>query len=211
MLHTETVDDNTLELVRKIQLDDFFDHFLLVGGTALSLLIGHRKSVDLDFFTRHEFDTREMLEHLEKNYQFREHYRHTNTLKGVVNGVFIDFLKHDYEMVAATFQRDGIRIASKQDIAAMKVNAIAGNGTRVKDFIDIYFLLKEFSFEEIIGFYKTKYTARNEFHAIKSLTFFDDIIEEEWPVMILEKNLTFEVLKGSILESRDIFLRKIKT
>jgi hypothetical protein len=181
--------------------------FVLVGGTALSLQVGHRISVDIDFFTRKEFDNNQLLEHLEQNYGFQEQYSHKNTLKGIVDGVFVDLLRHDYKFVAGHNLIDGVHMASKQDIAAMKVNAITGNGTRVKDFVDIYFLLKEFSFSEVIDFYKAKYNTRNDFHAIKSLTYFDDIIVEEWPNMILEKDLTLKKLKRIIIEKRDHHLK----
>ncbi len=205
MLHKESVNRATLDLIKQLQSDPVFADFILVGGTALSLQIGHRLSVDIDFFTRKEFDSQEMLEYLEHKYRFQEQYRHSNILKGIINGVFVDLLRHDYKYVAEHFQNEGIKLASKQDIAAMKVNAITGNGTRIKDFVDIYFLLKEFSFSEVIGFYKTKYDSRNDFHAIKSLTYFDDIIEKEWPIMILEKELTLNKLKKAILKQRDIF------
>lgn len=207
MLHKETVDNITLELIRKVQSDKVFKDFILVGGTALSLQIGHRISIDIDFFTKEEFDPREMLQYLEANYGFQEQYSHTNTLKGIINGVFIDLLRHNYRYVAEPIEINGIRMADKQDIAAMKVNAIAGNGTRVKDFIDIYFLLKEFSFSDIIDFYKIKYESRNEFHAIKSLTYFDEIVTEPWPKMIKEKNLSFEILTKEIIRNRDLFLK----
>ena len=98
-------------------------------------------------------------------------------------------------------------MASKPDIAAMKVNAITGNGTRVKDFIDLYFLLKEMNFSEIIQFYKTKYQTNNDFHAIKSLGYFDDIIIAEWPKMILEKDLDIKKLKKSIIVKRELYLK----
>ena len=205
MLHKESVNRTTLELIKQLQSDQVFEDFILVGGTALSLQLGHRISVDIVFFSGKEFDSAEMLEYLEHKYGFQEQYRHSNTLKGIINGVFVDLLRHDYKYVADHFQIEGIKLASKQDIAAMKVNAITGNGTRIKDFVDIYFLLKEFSFSEIVGFYKTKYETRNDFHAIKSLTFFDDIVEEEWPVMILEKELTLNELKRAIVKKRDLF------
>ena len=160
MLQTETVDSTTLELIKKLQSDPVLNDFVLVGGTALSLQTGHRITVDIVFFTRSEFDNHEMLEHLERNYGFLEQYRHANTLKGIIDGVFVDLLRHDYKYIEDHLHIQGMKIASKQDIAAMKVNAITGNGTRVKDFIDIYFLLKEFSFSEIIEFYKTKYDTR---------------------------------------------------
>jgi len=88
----------------------------------------------------------------------------------------------------------------------MKVNAISGNGTRVKDFIDIYFLLKDYTFSEIIGFYMKKYQIRNDFHAYKCLTYFDDLLVEEWPIMILEKNLTFATMKKTLCKKQDDYL-----
>jgi len=193
-------------LIKKLQSDPALNDFVLVGGTALSLQIGHRISVDIDFFTQREFDNQEMVEHLERNYGFQEQYLHANTLKGIIDGIFVDLLRHDYKYIEGHLHVRGMKIASKQDIAAMKVNAITGNGTRVKDFIDIYFLLKEFSFSEIIKFYKTKYNTRNDFHAIKSLTYFDEINVEEWPNMIIEKELKLKDLKGFIAKKRDVFL-----
>ena len=207
----KTVSAATLELIRDLQSDIPLKDFVLVGGTALSLQLGHRISVDIDFFTRNQFHNQELLEFLEKKYGFQMQYMHSNTLKGIINGVFVDFLTHDYSMVAEPLIKDGIILASLEDIAAMKVNAITGNGTRVKDFIDIYFLLKRYSFSQIIEFYKIKYTTRNDFHAIKSLTWFEDVIIEEWPNMLLEKGLTFSKLKREIIHRRDMFLDKEKS
>ena len=97
---------------------------------------------------------------------------------------------------------------AKPDIAAMKVNAISGNGTRVKDFIDIYFLLKEYSFGDLVSFYSKKYGNRNEFHTVKSLTYFNDINEGDWPNLILETKLNLPKLKKAIIKQRDIYLSK---
>jgi hypothetical protein len=209
VLHKETVNRNTLELIRRLQSDPVFQQFILVGGTALSLQIGHRISIDIDFFTREEFDVLKILEHLEQNYDFQEQYRHQNTLKGIANGVFVDMLRHDYKYVSEPLEIAGIKLATLQDIAAMKVNAIAGNGTRVKDFIDLYFLLKHFSFQKIISFYKIKYGSRNDYHAVKSLTFFDEIIVDPWPKMILEKDLDIEKIKAEIIKHRNNYLKSL--
>lgn len=83
MLHKETVDRNTLELIEKLQSDIMLQDFILVGGTALSLQIGHRLSIDIDFFSKEEFDPQELLEHIEQHYGFREQYRHKNTCQGL--------------------------------------------------------------------------------------------------------------------------------
>lgn len=210
MLHKETVTADTLALIRKLQSDDLFVDFYLVGGTALSLQIGHRKSIDIDLFTRKSFDTSFYIEHLEQKFNFSLQFSHDNTLKGTIKDVFVDLIKHDYELVKPLFEKDGIKMLSREDIAAMKVNAIASNGTRAKDFVDIYFLLKEFTFGEIIHHYALKYKHRNTFHAVKSLTYFDDIIEEEWPVMVREKDLNLEKLKTTITKARDKYLSEMQ-
>jgi hypothetical protein len=206
MLFKETVSNTTLDLIKTLQADRMLQGFLLVGGTALSLQIGHRISIDIDFFTQNEFETQELLEYLEPTYAFQLQYMHKNTVKGIINGVFVDLLRHNYKLIENPISDENIIMASRQDIAAMKVNAVTGNGTRVKDFIDIYFLLKEYSFSELIGFYNLKYESRNDFHIIKSLTYFNDVIAEDWPNMNREKNLTIGEVKNFILQKRDEFL-----
>ncbi len=206
MLHTETVTPATLDLIDRLQQDPAFSGFYLVGGTAHSLQIGHRISVDIVFYTRESFDTPQLTEHLEKLYGFSLQYSAANTLKGFVNGVFIDLLKHDYPYVKEPVAIDGIRMLGKEDIAAFKVNAITGNGTRAKDFVDIYFLLKEFQLKDLIGFYSEKYGQRNDYHAVKSLAYFDDIDPAGWPNLILEKELTLEKVKAVLTRHRDSML-----
>jgi len=208
MLQKETVDSNTLGLIKKISNDSFFKDFFLVGGTALSLQIGHRISIDIDLFSQNSFNNQECVEYLEQNYNFSLQYLHTNSVKGTIDGVFLDVITHNYPLVINPIIIENIKMLSKQDIAAMKVNAITGNGTRSKDYIDIYFLLQEFSFAEIISFYKKKYGNRNEFLAIKSLTYFNDISESDWPNLILEPNLSISKIKKAILKQRDLFLSK---
>lgn len=208
MLHKETVSSATLELIQKLQADSYFKDFLLVGGTGLSLQIGHRISNDIDLFTTNPFDVENYLQYLEENFGFELQYSHTNTLKGFINGVFIDILRHDYKILETPVREEGVILSSKADIAAMKVNAICINGTRAKDFVDIYFLLKEFSFGEIIDFYSEKYKTRNDFLALKSLTYFSDINESDWPNLVKEKNLTLDQVKKTITTARDKYLNK---
>jgi len=206
MLHQEASEPATLALIRQLQADPVLDGFLLAGGTALALMIGHRISIDIDLFTRKPFDAEALNEHLEKRYGFSLQFMHKNTLKGFINWVFVDILTHDYPLLVSPLNTDNIVMISKEDIAAMKVNAITGNGTRAKDFVDIYFLLKEFSFKEILDFYSQKYRQRNSFHAVKSLTYFDDIDATAWPNLIREKQLKLKDVRKEIIRNRDLFL-----
>ena len=189
MLFKNTLEPNTLELLKKLQATSELKYFYLAGGTSLALQIGHRKSIDLDLFLQNDFDNNYLLEFLEQNFNFKLDYSATNTLKGSIDNVKIDLISHKYPLVKPILQDDNIFLYSLEDIAAMKLNAIAGNGTRSKDFIDIYFLLKQFSVSELLGFYKTKYKTRNLLHVIKSLNYFEDINIQDWPKLILENNL----------------------
>ncbi|MBL7906538.1 MAG: nucleotidyl transferase AbiEii/AbiGii toxin family protein [Bacteroidales bacterium] len=207
MLHKETVEPTTLDLIRKLQTDPELDGFSMAGGTALALFIGHRISIDIDLFSQNEFDAAALSAYLEQNYRFSLQYIHRNTLKGFIEDVFVDILTHPYPLVAQPVTEENISLLSKQDIAAMKVNAISGNGTRAKDFVDLYFLLNEFSMSEILGFYTTKYAQQNTFHALKSLTFFEDIDAAVWPRVVAEPSLTLKMVQDRIREAQKQFLK----
>jgi hypothetical protein len=195
MLHKETVENTTLELLICLQSRPYLQEFCLVGGTALALKLGHRKSVDLDLFTAHSFNVMQMLENLSADFYFRLFYSANNTIKGSINNVKVDILAHRYPLVKQPIVEDGITMLSLQDIIAMKLNAISGSGQRVKDFIDIFYLLRLFNLEQMIGFYKKKYQQYSEAVVLKSLVYFDDIDFSEWPILLSEPNLRWEVVK----------------
>ena len=175
MLHTQTVETGTYELLKSIMSDTVFDQFSLAGGTALSLLIGHRKSIDLDLFTVEEFNPSWLEKYLQHKYAFRGDFREGFSLKGEVNGVKLDFIRHDYPDVESRIQDDGIRLYSLKDIAAMKLSAIADNGTRLKDFIDVAYLSEYLSLKEMLTAFGTKYPQTNPYRAVKGLSYYDDI------------------------------------
>ncbi len=90
----------------------------------------------------------------------------------------------------------------------MKLNAISGNGTRSKDFIDIYFILKQYSIADILGFYKKKYKIRNLLHVLKSLNYFEDIKTHDFPKMILEKKMKLSQMIKEIENKVNVFSRQ---
>ena len=198
MLFKETIEPSSLELLKRLQSTNLLKEFHLAGGTSLALQIGHRISVDLDLFTQNDFETNQILEFLEDSFNFHLTYSSKNTLKGNIGDVNLDLISHKYPLINKPIQIQEIRLLSIPDIAAMKLNAIAGNGTRSKDFVDIYFILKQFSLSEIINFYKTKYSNRNQLHVVKSLVFFDEISVNDWPNMIIEKKLTLKQIEKNI-------------
>jgi len=208
MLHKETVTSTTLELLKSLQSQAYLKNFYLVGGTALALKIGHRKSIDLDLFSNFSFDVVQLLENLSADYNFNLFFSANNTIKGSINNVKVDFLSHRYPLIADPTTEEGIEMLSLQDIIAMKLNAISGSGQRVKDFIDIFYLLRHFSIQQMIGFYKKKYTQYNEISVLKSLVYFDDIDFNDWPEIIAEPNLKWDVIKNELEKSVKKYLKQ---
>lgn len=184
MLHTETIEGTTLQLLKNLQGEQLLSTFNLAGGTALSLYLGHRKSIDLDLFTPYSFDTPKLKNYLEKVYDFRTGYMEKDTLKGTIMGIKIDCITYAYDTLESPYTEMGIRLYSIEDIIAMKLSAIADNGTRLKDFIDIAYLSTRFSFYSMLKCYERKYPKANVIRPFKAITYFNDIDFDEDIVML---------------------------
>lgn len=184
MLYKETIEPKALELLIDLQKEPLLSTFNLVGGTALALHLGHRKSIDLDFFTSESFDLEEVKMMLIKKYDFKVSYSRSQTLKGFINGIKVDFIKFDYPHLYNCEIIDDVRLESIPDIIAMKLLSITDNGSRIKDFIDIAYLSSQFSLDEMLQFFVMKITNSNIIMPIKALTYFDDIDFNESIVML---------------------------
>ena len=180
MLYTNTLEKSTLTLLTRLMHDAELASFFLVGGTALALQLGHRKSIDLDLFSQSPFDAAGLRDVLQKRYCFEPTVRAKNTLKGVINGVAIDCITYAYPLVQPFIQtHDGIRIASMEDIAAMKLSAIVDAGTRPKDFVDIAVLSHYLPLTHMIRTYEQKYHTAEPIIICKALNYHADIVFDE--------------------------------
>ncbi|SHM59122.1 nucleotidyl transferase AbiEii/AbiGii toxin family protein [Chryseobacterium polytrichastri] len=157
MLYKETVSPEMLELLQKLMKDENLKDFNLVGGTALSLRIGNRKSVDIDMFGPKDFDQQNMLKYLEDMYSAKKIRIFKNTVMSRINGVKVDIITHKYPLINPIEIQEGVRMVSNEDIGAMKLHAIFQNGTRIKDFVDMYFLLEHHSLKTYLQAYEKKY------------------------------------------------------
>ena len=199
MLYKETIEPKTLELLIDLQKEPLLSTFNLVGGTALALHLGHRKSIDLDFFTSESFDLEEVKMMLIKKYDFKVSYSRSQTLKGFINGVKVDFIKFDYPHLHNCDIIDEVRIESIPDIIAMKLLSITDNGSRIKDFIDIAYLSSWFSLEEMLQFFIRKITNSNIMMPIKALTYFDDIDFNE-SIVMLNNNFDWDKIANRLID-----------
>ena len=197
MLSYKTIHPDTLELLRKLSLLQELSQMRLVGGTALALQYGHRQSIDLDFFGEMTNAPDEIINKMSEFGDCVVLNNQKSILQLVVSGVKVDVIDYSlYKWIDSPVCENGLKLASVQDIAAMKINAIEGRGSR-KDFIDVYMLLKKYSLDEILGFYKQKYPNYSIFRALLSLTFFEDAERESMPIMLIDDS--WEQMKNNIL------------
>jgi hypothetical protein len=199
MLYRKSVSAELLELLNFVMEQEEFAGFNLVGGTSLALQIGHRVSIDIDLFGKSDIDEYTFLEALKSFGTVQVLKKSKNILICSVNGVKIDFVNYNYSLLQPIQNIEKIRLVSLRDIAAMKLNAIAGGGSK-KDFIDLFFLLKHFSLSEMLGFYNEKYKDGSEFMVRKSIGYFEDADREETP--IIYENITWVEMKKYISQQR---------
>jgi hypothetical protein len=199
MLHKETVADETLDLIQELMRDPAFSNFNLVGGTALSLQIGHRISEDIDLFSQNAFNSEALANHLSTKYQ-------AESVKTLKNGVFcfvrdvkVDLISHQYPLLKPLIVDEGVRMVSLEDIAAMKLNAITGSGKRLKDFVDIHALLEYHPLKDMLTGYETKYPEVSVEIAKKALNYHDEI--NEATIHFLDRPISLEQIKKRIYQA----------
>lgn len=196
MLHLETVHPDTLGLLKRLQALPVLSETRLVGGTALALQLGHRRSIDLDFFGC--WGEVNLLPDLEScgsvvrtggtgRLQFYE-----------INQIKVDFVTYAYAWLKEASFEGGLRLAQIEDIAAMKLEAVTNRGSK-KDFIDVAFLLDLFPLEELLGLYQRKYPAGLKLPVMRSLVYFDDAETTDMPVML--KPLSWDDAKERICDA----------
>jgi len=202
MLHKnpKLIETATFELIQKLQNLPKLKDFYLVGGTALTLQLGHRNSIDIDLFTTNKFEDNSLINFIKKKFTIDLVFNKPNTIICIIEGVKVDFIKHNYPILKPIISEEGISMLSSQDICAMKLNAIQNSGQRLKDFIDIYFLLEHFSIKQMLGFYSEKYTMMNPVIALRAITYFDDIDPNIDPPKLLIP-LTLEKIKKRIIDA----------
>lgn len=204
MLQTGTVEKSTFGLLKTLQSEPLLTSTRLVGGTALSLQIGHRVSEDLDLFTTEPFDSLRVQSLLIDKHGFIPSVIEEGTLIGFVSGVKIDIIYHPFPWLDNDVIEDGIRIASIADIAAMKMHAIINSGKRPKDFVDLAFLSMHYSYNELKRLLLKRYPAYDPIMADKAVIYFGDIDEDLIPdIKMLGYRFDFEAIKSRVVKMTD--------
>ena len=204
MLQAATVASGTLGLLGRLQAEPLLCSTRLVGGTALSLQIGHRVSDDLDLFSVAPLDGMAVQRMLVDKYGFIPAIIEENTLIGFIQGVKIDVIYHPFPWLEKAIEEDGFRIATKKDIAAMKMHAIINSGKRPKDFVDIAFLSMHFSYNDIKRLLLRRYPAYDPMMDDRAVVYFGDIDETLIPeINMIGYEFDFGRIKNRIIKMTD--------
>lgn len=166
-MHYETVTPILKSVLKEIMLSSLFNPFYLVGGTSLSLRLGHRKSVDIDLFTNAPYGSLDFSvfeKFLQKNFDYYDCTDTSNIVgfgrsyyvgESEDNNVKVDLYYKD-EIIDSCDIIDSIRIATLNDVTAMKIDVISRTG-RKKDFWDLHELLNTYSISEMLDLHKERY------------------------------------------------------
>lgn len=186
-MFTKTLLPNTIRAIELVSKVSIVKKSYLAGGTALALRLGHRISVDLDFFTQEELEEKVLLADLEQLPEFKKDGVAWRTVWGIIKNTKFSLFYYKYPLIGKTDEFMGLNLASLKDIAAMKIVAIGDRGT-MRDFIDLYLLSKTYSLDEMLIFYDQKYGDLDEkkYHLIKSLDYFIDAEKDEPPQMLID-------------------------
>ncbi len=196
MLFTQTVTPATLELLKQLMGIPELDSFALVGGTNLSLQLGHRISIDIDLFSNEPFNVTAVKQAIHQHFPTALKLDEMKqSLWYIIDGVKTDIILHQYPYLIPMQETEGIRLLSLSDIIPMKLGAAAGRGAK-KDFWDIAELLNEYSLSEMLGFYKSKYSSEDIGYILRSLIYFEDAESQSDPISM--KNITWKSVKSKI-------------
>lgn len=177
--------------------------FYLAGGTSLALQLGHRDSIDFDFFSERDFDISDLFENLKEifsEYKIKKVQDEENTLTIIIDeDIKLSFFTYKYPLLNSLIIEKYLKLASVEDIACMKLSAIVSRSTE-KDYIDLYFILQTHRLSDLLELAEKKFPSLDTNLIIKSLVYFEDIIEEA---------IMFKNNNEISLEKVEIFLQQI--
>ena len=199
MLQFNSLRPNTLDVLEKTMAEPLLSKFVLVGGTALALHLGHRISDDIDLFVWERFDVDILLEELAGSFNFTIKSKTPIGAHIFIKNVKTDLVYFPAKPLKKIIKEKEIRLLAVEDIAAMKMNTIANRGAK-KDFYDVYFMLEHYPLYKQIEFFKERFQSQDVFGLHRSLTYFADADLQEDIILLKNKNLTWEQVKQKIIQ-----------
>jgi predicted nucleotidyltransferase component of viral defense system len=225
MLYKKTIDEPLWKILKSLSVLSELQNFYLVGGTALALQFGHRKSDDLDFFTNGSFDIDVVKQAV------LHHYPHLKLLRDKPHGISflialegdireerkVDIYNWAVKFIRPAIVEDGIKLASPEDIAAFKLDSIS-NRKEQKDYVDLAVLCDRFRFAEMMSFFAEKFPFKDKRTVLTEILNIEDIQQSDRPEMLIDltmqralekikisvEHYTKEIIKASLDTKEDL-------
>jgi len=213
LLHWSTLEVEQKKLLQLIVEQMPLAGSYLAGGTALALILGHRESIDLDWFSPSSFDSEILARQLSNMRPFEVNEASKGTLHGILENVRVTWLYYPNPLLdhlITSSEMPNLKLASLKDIGVMKLAALSHRGS-AKDFVDLYRIRQEgLEFENLLKLMPIKFPEAkiNYYHIVKSFSYFDDAELEPLPKMLIPLN--WEKLKHFFLEEQARLLKKIQ-
>lgn len=198
-MHIDILPFKTKKVLHNLNKLNLINNFYLTGGTALSLQLEHRESEDLDFFNQNTFEAEIIQRQLTAIGKLKEVAIDKETLNCFLDGVKLQFLYYPYRLLEPKIKWKNIQVSSKLDVACTKLITISSRGSK-KDFIDLFFLLKEYDLQNLFEKLKDKYPKidYNQTHILKSLVYFTEADAQPQPRM--HKKVNWQEVKEEIID-----------
>lgn len=201
-MHLEALKSEQRKVFEKLSK---FPDYYLAGGTALALQIGHRTSIDFDFFSDRDIPPTliKKVRRVFKEFKVKTILDHSEQLSVAVGGTKIDFVKYKFPLFLGLIEFEGVKLMKAPEIAAMKAYALNYRGT-LKDYIDLYFILKDkhSSLSQIKEIAEKKYKERFNFRLfLEQLIYLKDLKKE---------NIEFLKKSVSASEIEEFFRKEVK-
>lgn len=217
MIHWQILDSNRKKLLPKLSFTSQLK-FYMAGGTALALQIGHRTSIDFDFYRQEEFKKAEFRNKFEDaffDYKLKFLRDDKNTFELQINDIHLSCFYYPYDLIRNVVHVGGVNVASIEDIAAMKMIAIVQRGT-FRDFVDMYYLINKFGLPKILELTSDKYKTFEYYSGLRGLIYFEDAEKslgyEQKRVRLLDKTLTWkkvkDYIKKTVIDYQRSFLKE---
>lgn len=208
-MHAGAVSLHAQKVLARLGASGVLTDAYMVGGTALALQLGHRKSYDFDFCTNKGLLSRDVAASLARVGRFTiDILQPPHTLIGEFETVKFSLFAYDYPLLDPFLNFSGVNLASLRDIAAMKLTAICGRAKK-RDYMDIYAISQQHAFEEQFQWYDKKFGAlgNNVYAIIKALGYFDDAEGDDMPEMLMP--ITWDEVKTFLLSESMRLAKKL--
>lgn len=200
-IHWETITPQMHNVLKFIGQQPFAQQFYLAGGTALALRLGHRRSIDLDFFSATDeilVQTRQKITLSLSSFSPQIVEDVDGNLLLLIAGLSVGFFGYGYALLDPTDEVENVAVASVLDIGLMKLDALISRGSR-KDFYDLHQIMQQISLPDLLALGKKKYPYARDFElmAVESLVMFENADRDIQPELLI--SLSWEQVRADFI------------